>query len=376
MFGLYIHLPFCASKCAYCDFASFSGHDDNFIDSYLCALLREAALQPAHAPVDTLYIGGGTPSLLTENQMDFLFSGLAKRYGNIANLREATIEANPESLTENKLKIMRSHGFNRLSLGMQSTSNEHLKLIGRAHNYAQFLQAFKTAKKYFDNINIDIIAGLPKQTLQDFTAGLRRVITLGPQHISVYGLQVEEGTPLFKRGFITDDNLTRQMLQAAYDILQNSGFGQYEISNFALRGRESLHNLNYWDGGDYLGLGSSAASFLKGARSQNISEPQKYINLINSGQSATAFTEKLTGKAALGERVMIALRKNAGAPLTDEVLANFGPSIEQLKSQVLQKTMSNLTASIACCGEPEEGSSEYKGLLKLAHAAGVALGKS
>ena len=334
MQGLYIHIPFCVSKCVYCDFASFAGIK-RLRTPYLKALKHEIILQKKHYKnfnPKTLYIGGGTPSFLTNTQIKFLFNSIYSCY---KNFKEITFEANPESLTLSKIKLLKSLGATRLSLGLQSTFDRHLKTLSRAHNFAQFLKAYTQAKKYFDNINVDLIAGLPKQTLAEFEESIKTLISLKPQHISVYGLQVEEGTPLYKTGYICDDNLTRKMLESAENILQKAGFNHYEISNFSLPKYESKHNINYWLNGDYLGCGSAAASYMKGVRFQNTADVKEYIKSLTQNKIPTVFEEKLQGKAKVGEEILLKFRLLNGFKPTQKMLKYFSKEFKNLLDKKL-----------------------------------------
>ena len=334
MQGLYIHIPFCVSKCAYCDFASFANIKRLRLP-YLKALKREIILQKKHYKnftPKTLYIGGGTPSFLTNTQIKFLFTSI---YGCYKNFKEITFEANPESLTLSKIKLLKKLGVNRLSLGLQSTFDKHLKTLGRAHNFETFLRAYIQAKKYFDNINVDLIAGLPNQTLKDFEQSVKQLISLKPQHISIYGLQVEEGTPLYKSGYECDDNLTRKMLESAENILCGSGFVHYEISNFSLPKYESKHNINYWLNGDYLGCGSAAASYINGVRFQNTSDAKEYIKSLEQGKIPTVFEENLQGKAKVGEGILLKFRMLKGFKPTQKMLNYFSKEFKTLLDKKL-----------------------------------------
>ena len=199
--GLYIHIPFCKQKCNYCDFASFAGRE-NLISAYLEALDKSAAVSPARK-YTTLYVGGGTPSLLTAGQLEELCGLIARHFGPISAFEESTIEANPESLTAEKLSVLKRAGFSRISMGLQSFSDTELKTLGRVHTVQTFLSAYRAARQAgFDNINVDLIAGVPGQKLQSFLDGLKKVAALRPEHLSVYGLQIEEGTPFFERGIV------------------------------------------------------------------------------------------------------------------------------------------------------------------------------
>jgi len=323
MQGLYIHIPFCVSKCAYCDFVSFAGKTD-CIDAYLDCLLREAELYKNVPKIQTLYVGGGTPSLLSPAQAEKLFRGISLAFGDTRMLKDVSFECNPESITEEKMKYLKIFGVTRLSIGMQTTCDKHLKLIGRAHNRKQFFKAYEIAAKYFDNINIDIIAALPKQSLEDFKTSLRETAALNPKHISVYGLQVEEGTPLFERGFRADENLCRKMLEFTCEHLCAAcGYEQYEISNYCKPGAECQHNINYWEEGPYVGLGVSAASYINGVRMQNTNDMDEYMRLVSAKQPAVNFKEELTGKAKTGEEILLALRMMKGVEPTPKMKQFF-----------------------------------------------------
>lgn len=334
--GLYIHIPFCKSKCAYCDFISYANILDK-TDDYLRALTAEMESARSRYPSfnpNTLYIGGGTPSILSLPQLKKLFESIEKTFGPVEYFQESTFEANPESLSEQKLKLLKARGINRLSLGLQSANNKELKLIGRAHNKEQFLKAYLCAQKYFDNINIDLIAALPRQTLKSFARSLAFAVKLKPSHISVYGLQVEEGTKLFAKKYVCDEALCRAMLEHAEVYLKENRYRQYEISNFAKAGRESLHNINYWLSGPYLGFGAAAASYIDGVRSQNTPAVADYI-----GGKRAVYEETLRGKAKTGERVLLALRYLRGFKPSAKMLKYFKKDFEELLEQkLLQKS--------------------------------------
>ena len=326
--GLYLHIPFCKQKCNYCDFASFAGREF-LIDAYVDALLTEAARAP-RTPCQTMYIGGGTPSLLPLAAWEKLVAGVEKFFGPVANFAESTVEANPESLTKEKINFLRGAGFNRLSIGLQSFHDAELKTLGRVHTQADFLRAYENARAAgFNNINVDLIAGLPGQTLESFLQSLQAVVALEPEHLSVYGLEIEEGTPFFERGVICDQVLMRQMLEQTHAQLSAAGFEHYEISNYARPGFASQHNRNYWQYGEYIGLGSAAASFMGGVRRQNTPDPTQYIEKINGGQSAVCFEETLDGPAREGEKLLLALRQLGGTEPTEKQAGYFAHEIEK-----------------------------------------------
>lgn len=327
MFGLYIHIPFCAAKCAYCDFVSYA-NKTTMVGAYLEALQKEALVYETPKP-QTVYIGGGTPSFLNSKQIESLLSFIQKQYG--GGFKEFTFEVNPESVEEEKLKILKDYGVNRLSMGLQSFNDEELKLIGRVHNSEKFISSYNLARKYFDNINVDLIAALPGQTKGSFLSGLNRLLLMKPNHISLYGLQIEPGTRLYESGYSYEDDFYIDLLQSAFDILTKNGFCQYEISNYAQANRESLHNINYWQSGEYLGLGAAAGGFIKGERYQNITDLTEYISAVNSGKRPTAFTEMLSGKAKIGEEILLSFRYLKGFKPNSKMLECFSSAFKELQ---------------------------------------------
>jgi len=270
--GLYIHIPFCKAKCVYCDFYSLP-HGEDRMDAYtdaLCAHLTEAAPLAASHTVDTVYFGGGTPSYLGEKRLCKILKVIEKRY-QVARDAEITLEANPDSAGDWKaLRALRRCGFNRISLGMQSACDEELRTIGRVHTMEQVQQAAEAARKAkIQNLSLDLIYGLPHQTQERWMENLAAAVALNPEHLSCYGLKVEEGTPLFAikdtAGLPGDEEQADMYLQTV-EFLKQYGYEQYEISNFAKPGYEGRHNLIYWDCGDYLGLGPAAHSCMGGKR--------------------------------------------------------------------------------------------------------------
>ena len=329
MSGLYIHIPFCRQKCQYCDFASFSGKE-KWIEDYLTALEQEASFYSGQT-FDTLYIGGGTPSLLSEKQLLFLCEIITRHFGHISSFSESTLEANPESLSFSKIHLLKQAGFTRLSLGLQSFDDAVLARIGRIHTANTFLTAYENARKAgFENINVDLIAGLPTQSEEGFLQGVRRLVSLRPEHISIYGLQVEEGTPFYLQGVASDEDLLRRELENIHFYLRDNGYEHYEISNYARKGYRSKHNINYWKNAAYLGLGSAAASYQNGERRNNTDDLQEYIRRIFLKVSPVEFSEKLTGKAKEGETIMLGLRMLDGLHLTSEQQQIFCSEISAL----------------------------------------------
>ena len=312
--GLYIHIPFCKAKCAYCDFYSLA-HSEEKMDAYMAALLRhleEVAPRAAGMQVDTVYFGGGTPSYLGAARLCRILQTVLRRY-DVARDAEITLEANPDSAGDWKeLRKLRRAGFNRLSLGVQSTDDALLRRIGRVHTYEQVQQAVMAARKAkFTNLSLDLIYGLPGQTMENWQRTLADAVALGPEHLSCYGLKLEEGTPLWQQRqtlTLPDDDAQADMYLYAVDFLAQHGYEQYEISNFCRSGRESCHNSRYWALSEYLGFGPGAHSDFGGERFALARDLDAYLagHTVYSERSAPSARERGT------ERVMLALRTTRG----------------------------------------------------------------
>lgn len=318
--GLYIHIPFCRRKCHYCDFVSFPD-SEALIGDYIDAVAAEARLYEGYLKkhyIDTLFVGGGTPSLLSSAQITKLIGGLKSACN--FSLKEATIEANPETLDEEKLAAYAACGINRLSLGLQTHDDLILGDIGRRHTYGQFLSAYSAARRYFENINVDTIFGLPGQTVDNFAATIERLIELSPAHISSYSLKLEQGTELARRFTGADEDTDRDMYHAAAAMLTGAGYTHYETSNFAKERFECVHNLKYWTGGEYLGLGVAAHSFIAGTRKQrfsNIESIRDYIQSVQSGNKPVVFTSVLSKADEMTEYIMLRFRLKRGVVFSD-----------------------------------------------------------
>ena len=267
--SLYIHIPFCKSKCLYCDFLSFGGCRYEEQVQYVKALCKEITAYEEVAKtyrVDTIFIGGGTPSFLNEDLLEQVLETVRQTFA-IADDAEITIEGNPDSLTKDKLQAYRSMGVNRLSIGLQSANDEILQVLNRVHNYDQFVAAFQSARQVgFDNINVDIMSGLPGEPTDSYIRTLAKVVRLQPEHISAYSLIVEDGTPLAQNEALLEllptEEVDRKLYAKTKILLKNSGYDRYEISNYAKEGYACRHNLIYWTGGEYLGVGLGASSYL------------------------------------------------------------------------------------------------------------------
>jgi oxygen-independent coproporphyrinogen-3 oxidase len=316
--GIYVHIPFCRSKCQYCDFYSLSDARERVMDDYLraiCTHIREAGpLAPAYR-VDTVYFGGGTPSYFGEAGIATIMNTIRKHFDVDSNA-EITFEANPDSVTPRLLRRLRAEGFNRVSLGIQTDDDAILRDIGRPHTYRQAIQAVKQIRQAgFENLSVDLMYGLPGQTLEGWKKTVENVMQLQPEHISCYGLKLEEGTPLYARQNecnLPDDDQQADMYLAAVELLQQKGYRQYEISNFAQRGMASKHNLKYWNGGEYLGFGPDASSDFAGKRFSMIRDIRTYISGVTSGGQVLRESQELQSRDRAGEYLMLRLRTSAG----------------------------------------------------------------
>ena len=321
--GIYIHIPFCASKCGYCDFYSLSGCDRH-MDKYqqaLIAHLEESASGIKDYEVDSVYFGGGTPSYYGAERLEELFNVL-KLNGNVRLDAEVTVECNPDSVSLEGLKLLRRAGVNRLSMGVQSANNDLLKIIGRRHSFSQAKDAFRTAREAgFDNISLDLIYGLPTQTAADWADSLARIIELKPEHISCYGLKLEEGTPMYEEyhgsPVLPDDDEQADMYFYAAETLARFGYEQYEISNFARPGFESRHNMKYWTLEDYMGFGPGAASSIGNTRYTFVRDLKHYIAAMRRKTSLLEEYEVLGSMERSAEYVMLGMRTVHGISEAD-----------------------------------------------------------
>ncbi len=326
-FGIYIHIPFCVRKCRYCDFLSFRCEDDGILRGYTEALLKEMEIKSGdfrYRLADSVYIGGGTPSILSPWDMGRILDAVRENF-NIREDAEITIEANPATLTDEKLERYLRKGANRLSIGVQSFDNKILELLGRIHNKNDALYTFQKAKKAgFGNINLDLMFGIPGQSMKTWKDTVRECVFLRPAHISLYSLQIEEGTELYdmyrdgKLGEV-NDYLDREMYHVALKVMKNAGYRHYEISNCALPGFDSRHNMRYWSYGDYIGLGPGAGSFAGGKRFENFRTMTKYIKALKEGVDPvdSENIKEYTKRDEMGIFVFTGLRKAEGISLEE-----------------------------------------------------------
>ena len=324
MLGLYIHIPFCVTKCKYCDFNSFK-IDLNEKKKYLNYLGEEMKLykeEIKNREIDSIFVGGGTPSILNENEINILFEKIKENF-NIKSNAEITMECNPGTLTLNKLKAMKESGVNRLSIGLQAVQNHHLKYIGRIHTFEEFEKNYHDAKQMgFDNINIDLMYALPNQSREDWMESLEKVVKLNPTHISAYSLILEENTELFKmyerdEFNLLDENTDIEMYEYTINYLKSHGYNQYEISNYAKDNFECKHNVLYWKCEEYVGIGASASGYFNGIRYNNICELDNYEKIILEGKKPIEWEEKLSIKDEIEESIFLGLRMNEGIQISD-----------------------------------------------------------
>lgn len=365
---LYIHIPFCARKCAYCDFLSFSAPERLYRD-YMDKLMEEICGQGSNFSeyrVSTIFVGGGTPSILPADLILELFATLSENF-DIARDAEITLEANPGTLTMEKLEVYRQSGVNRLSIGLQSADDKELKYLGRIHSYESFLKSYQRARQAgFRNINVDLMSALPGQSVQSWKNTLKKVLMLKPEHISAYSLIVEEGTPFYERFGKTehcktseekpktaadvaaraavmtlpdlpDEDTDREMYHLTREMMAAHGYERYEISNYAKKGYECRHNLGYWSGVEYLGLGLGASSYTYGYRYHNTEDMQEYLSLnLYEGGAAARDIEELTIKDQMEEFMFVGLRRMEGVS-GSVFLERFGQNLWNVYGDVIRK---------------------------------------
>ncbi len=312
---LYIHIPFCPHICPYCAFYKESAGKER-VESFLDALLIEASRYRSLLSVRTIFLGGGTPSALSFTQMERLLSGLHEIL-DLSHLEEWSIEMNPATVATDKAKLLYQAGVNRISMGVQSWNDELLKTLGRTHSAQKAEESFDLLREVgFKNISVDLIFGIPGQSLSLWEKTLKKTIDLAPEHLSAYGLTYEEGTPFFhllKHGVMKpNEHLEADQFQLAFELLENAGYKHYEISNYAQEKFESKHNMAYWLGANYLGLGPSAFSTVEGLRWRNIADTLLYISSTQAGETTHDFQEELSEATLAAERAAFGLRTHYG----------------------------------------------------------------
>lgn len=333
--GIYIHIPFCKSKCNYCDFNSYAGMNEHII-SYFSALNREIE-QSGRLNADTVYIGGGTPTCVDVRHIIGVMENVFSSY-NISEDTEITIECNPATIDYDGLKVLRECKINRLSIGLQSTDNILLKKLGRIHSFDDFKKCFSDARRAgFENISLDLMYGLPQQGMEQWKKTLKEASDFDCEHISCYSLKVEEGTPFAKMNLqLPDDDTVADMYEECVDFLDKCGYKRYEISNFAKKGRESRHNIKYWRCDDFLGLGAGAYSCMDGKRFSNCCPITDYIKAIEQNKTAITETITLSDEDKMSEFVFLGLRCRDGISIKEFEL-RFGQNIFDVYGMVLEK---------------------------------------
>ena len=339
--SLYIHIPFCATKCYYCAFNTYSFHKEQ-AKVYIDALQMEMTLYaPETSILQTIFIGGGTPSILSAHSLNHLFTNIHRHF-QICPDAEITLECNPGTVDTEKLCVMRDAGVNRLSFGLQAMQDKTLLQLGRIHTVEEFHHSFRIAREHgFDNINIDLIFALPQQTMGEWQHTLSKTISLEPEHISAYNLIMEESTPFFdwwKSGelILPSDDIETDMYQYTIETLTSHGYTHYEICNYAKPNRKVKHNLVYWDNQEYVGLGVGACGYIDGIRYTNIKGIPSYIEALRQHKKPIADSELMTGYAEKAETLMLALSKREGICLADYeqrfgegLYVSFGETIDK-----------------------------------------------
>ena len=345
---LYIHIPFCVRKCNYCDFFSASGTPKEQAD-YVSAMIQEIQSYQelsGEYEVQTIFLGGGTPSLLTPEQIEKIFTTIYHIFSVNENA-EITMEMNPGTVDIEKLRAMKAAGVNRLSIGLQSAQNEELKMLGRIHTYEEFLETWKlTEQAGFKNRNIDLMSALPGQTMESYEDTLSKVLALEPEHISAYSLILEEGTVFYDwyekgkldRGAwkLPSEEEEYAMGELTIQRLAEAGMHRYEISNYAKPGKECRHNLGYWDRVEYLGIGAGSSSLIKGERFDHIRDRKAYIEKIRNGEPILIDREILSVESQMEEFMYLGLRKIEGVSRTD-FQNYFGKNVDDVYGEILDK---------------------------------------
>ncbi|MBR6915072.1 MAG: radical SAM family heme chaperone HemW [Clostridia bacterium] len=345
--GIYVHVPFCISKCAYCDFNSFVPKSETVMTEYVDAVISHMAdyREAGRGYVaDSVYFGGGTPTALPQRELRRLVSSVSKNF-DVSKKAEFTVEVNPGTADLSLFKMMRRCGVNRISMGLQSADNRELAALSRCHTRQEFVDSFRLARQAgFDNISVDLMFGIPGQTMASLLKSLSFVMMLEPEHVSLYNLKIEPGTPFYEnrnelRAVLPSEEVEFEMYRAAIDALEKRGYLQYEISNFARFGYRCLHNLKYWNCEEYLGFGVSAHSYFNSNRFAFIDSVDRYIAAVkdkNSPVTVTKESETLEAREWMGEYIMLRFRLADGIGSVD-FARRFGVSFESLYGRKIEK---------------------------------------
>lgn len=345
--GIYLHIPFCVRKCAYCDFLSSPAKEKDRL-CYAKALEQEIRSMRKLASgyqADTVFFGGGTPSILEPELVEGLLEALYETFSFAKAGTEISLEANPGTLTKEKLERYQKCGINRLSLGLQSANNRELKRLGRIHTWEDFLENYRMARNVgFENINVDVMSALPGQTMEGWQDTLEKVLALQPEHISAYSLIVEEGTPFYatwEKGelLLPDEETERRIYERTRELLEAEGYHRYEISNYARYGFECRHNNKYWIGEDYLGLGLGASSYIGGCRMKNTACLDEYIKKAKEGDSLLVEQQLLSKKEKMEEFMFLGLRRMEGIR-KNQFLERFGEELSGVYGEIIEKQQS------------------------------------
>lgn len=345
--GLYVHIPFCVKKCGYCDFLSWCGTSEEK-ETYVQALLKEIESYREFARgyrVSTVFVGGGTPSVLEAGQMEGVLGNIQEVF-ELEKKPETTLEMNPGTVTEEKLQCYKENGVNRLSIGLQSVKNEKLEVLGRIHSYEEFLESYELARKAgFTNISVDLISSIPGQKLEEWKEELAALSALSPEHISVYQLIIEAETPFYEKyaeheELLPDEEESREIYLWTGSFLKEQGYEQYEISNYAKPGKESRHNLKYWERGDYLGLGLGAASMVRNIRMSNTKDMKTYLERCGQPKTMREDVQFLEEARQMEEFMFLGLRKTRGVS-RKEFRRIFGQEMDMVYEKALHKCLEN-----------------------------------
>ena len=343
---LYVHIPFCVKKCAYCDFLSFP-QGEEIQRRYVEKLMEEIRTVSAgfhDTPVSSVFVGGGTPSVLKARWMKELFDCLRASF-HIEETAEISMEANPGTVDREKLRIYRDAGINRLSFGLQSADNRELKALGRIHTWEEFLESFWLAREAgFSNLNVDLMSALPGQTVESWMDTLKKTADLDPEHISAYSLIIVEGTPFFEAygngrgdGILPDEDAEREMYHRTREFLKDRGYERYEISNYARPGMECRHNLGYWTGVSYLGLGLGASSYTFFHRYHNTDDMEEYLSLdLSEAGAAVRDIQEISLEERMEEFMFLGLRMMEGVSGTD-FFSRFGQNMWNVYGTVIER---------------------------------------
>ena len=345
--GLYVHIPFCVKKCGYCDFLSWCGTSEEK-ETYVQALLKEIESYREFARgyrVSTVFVGGGTPSVLEAGQMEGVLGNIQEVF-ELEKKPEITLEMNPGTVTEEKLQCYKENGVNRLSIGLQSVKNEKLEVLGRIHSYEEFLESYELARKAgFTNISVDLISSIPGQKLEEWKEELAALSALSPEHISVYQLIIEAETPFYEKyaeheELLPDEEESREIYLWTGSFLKEQGYEQNKIPNNEKPGKESRHNLKYWERGDYLGLGLGAASMVRNIRMSNTKDMKTYLERCGQPKTMREDVQFLEEARQMEEFMFLGLRKTRGVS-RKEFRRIFGQEMDMVYEKALHKCLEN-----------------------------------